>query len=237
MAVLLVEIGNTALKAAWSEGTTLGKTYRYQGEKRCSYIRSLTEKEKPSVMVIASVSEISPADERKYRQMCSELILLDRPGLPIMEKTGLPSYLPYDRAASIIAARHMFKGKKCTLVDFGTTLTFDFIDEEGKYEGGNVSLGLMTRLKALNRYSKSVPFVPVPDTIKKKGDSMETSVASGVVSGIMFEIQRYMDIYPDNIVIFTGGDANYFAKRLKNSIFVICNLVMMGLALLTDENV
>ena len=33
MANLLIEIGNTALKAAWSEGMTLGKTFRYQGEK------------------------------------------------------------------------------------------------------------------------------------------------------------------------------------------------------------
>ena len=34
------------------------------------------------------------------------------------------------------------------------------------------------------------------------------------------------------MVIFTGGDANYFAKRMKNSIFVVCNLVLMGLSLI-----
>ena len=37
---LLVEIGNTALKAAWSEGITLGKTFRYQGEKMFDYVDS-----------------------------------------------------------------------------------------------------------------------------------------------------------------------------------------------------
>ena len=41
---LLVEIGNTALKAAWSEGITLGKTFRYQGEKMFDYVDSLVEK-------------------------------------------------------------------------------------------------------------------------------------------------------------------------------------------------
>ena len=51
---LLVEIGNTALKAAWSDGMTLGKTFRYQGEKMFDFIDSLVEKEKPAVMVISS---------------------------------------------------------------------------------------------------------------------------------------------------------------------------------------
>ena len=63
MANLLVEIGNTALKAAWSERMTLGKTYRYQGEKYIEFIQSLTQREKPAVMVVSSVYPISQADE------------------------------------------------------------------------------------------------------------------------------------------------------------------------------
>jgi hypothetical protein len=31
-------------------------------------------------------------------------------------------------------------------------------------------------------------------------------------------------------VIFTGGDAIYFAEKLKSSIFVVYNLVLMGLS-------
>ena len=62
---LLVEIGNTALKAAWSEGLTLGKTFRYQGERMFDYVYSLVEKEKPAVMVISSTVEISAGTEGK----------------------------------------------------------------------------------------------------------------------------------------------------------------------------
>ena len=43
---LIVEIGNTALKAAWTEDKTLGKTFRYQGERKMDFIASITEKEK-----------------------------------------------------------------------------------------------------------------------------------------------------------------------------------------------
>ena len=64
MANLLVEIGNTALKAAWSDGMTLGKTFRYQGEKWMEFILSLTKREKPAVLVIASVYPLSEEDQK-----------------------------------------------------------------------------------------------------------------------------------------------------------------------------
>ena len=73
-----------------------------------------------------------------------------------------------------------------------------------------------------------------PEDSPLAGDSFTTSITSGVLSGIMFEISGYISLKQDNIVVFTGGDANYFAKRIKNSIFVICNLVLMGLALIAD---
>ncbi len=69
------------------------------------------------------------------------------------------------------------------------------------------------------------------------GLSETASIESGVVSGIIFELEGYLNLHPENMVIFTGGDANYFAKRMKSSIFVICNLVLMGLALMADEYV
>jgi len=237
MANLIIDIGNTAVKASWSEGMTLGKTFRYQGEKVRSFIISLTEKEKPEIMVISSVYEISGPDEAAFRKECDKLLLLDSAHTDILKENLLPEYLTYDRAASIIAARYLFRGKGCTVVDFGTTLTIDFTDEEGRYSGGNVSLGCRTRFKALNRYSRALPLIDSPEEVPVTGDTFTTSVASGVISGIMFEIDGYIGLHPDNIVVFTGGDANYFAKRMKNSIFVVSNLVLMGLAIIADRYV
>jgi len=234
---LVVEIGNTALKAAWTEGATLGKTFRYQGERRIPFIASITEKEKPVVMVVASVYEISSGDEKTLKKMCQHLLILDSAHSSLLREFDIPEHLTYDRASSLIAARHLFRGKPCTVFDFGTTLTVDFLDSEGKYLGGNISLGCRTRFKALNRYSKALPLVNTPDGIVSPGTSVQTSIEAGVISGIKFEIQGYIDQNPENIVVFTGGDAIYFVKKMKNSIFAVCNLVLMGLALITDEYV
>lgn len=237
MANLLVEIGNTALKAAWSDGMTLGKTFRYQGEKWMDFTLSLMRRDKPAVLVVASVYPLTDSDQEQLRQDCGHLLLLDRDHREPLLSHGLPGYLSYDRAASILAARYLFRGMGCTIVDFGTTLSVDFTDADGLYEGGNISLGCRTRFKALNRYSRALPLVNTPENCGTVGHSEAASIESGVVSGIQFEIEGYLALYPENIAVFTGGDANYFAKRMKSSIFVICNLVMMGLALMADEYV
>ncbi len=237
MSNLLVEIGNTALKAAWSDGMTLGKTFRYQGEKWMDFTLSLTRKEKPLVMVVCSVYPLSESDRQLLSQECRHFLLLDKDHKELLLSHGLPAYLSYDRAASVVAARYLFRGMGCTIVDFGTTLSVDFTDKDGMYVGGNVSLGCRTRFKALNRYSRALPLVNTPETCEVLGTSETSSLESGVVSGIQFEIEGYLGLRPENIAVFTGGDANYFAKRMKSSIFVICNLVMMGLALMADEYV
>ena len=232
MANLLIDIGNTALKASWADGMTLGKTFRYQGEKKIAFILSLTSKEKPEVMVISNVRAFSEKDVELLRKECGKLIIINN---DIMQDLDIPSYLTPDRVAAIVASRYLFKGKSCTIFDFGATLTIDNIDSAGKYLGGNISLGCRTRFKALNRYSKNLPLVDFDENVDKFGNSLKSSLQSGVISGMLFEIEGYLADTSENIIVFTGGDANYFAKRMKNCIFAVCNLVLIGLALIAFE--
>lgn len=223
------------MKASWADGVTLGKTFRYQGEKIMDFILSITSKSRPEVMVVCSVRDISQHNEEILRSQCGKLVLMDSKHKKINEFCELPSYLTPDRLASIIASRYLFKGKSCSIFDFGTTLTIDFIDAEGMHTGGCISPGCRTRFKSIGRYSRSLPVLDFPDSTETVGSSLNSSIESGVVTGIMFEIQGYLELYPENIAVFTGGDAIYFAKKMKNSIFVVCNLVLMGLALIADR--
>ena len=232
MADLIIDIGNTALKASWCDGITLGKTYRYQGEKMLDFILSMVSESRPDKIVLSSVRNFSIQNIETLRGICDRLIILDD---QIKDSYDIPGYLTPDRAASIIASRYLFKGRKCMIFDFGTSLAIDFLDADGRYEGGNVSPGCRTRFKAINRYSRQFPLLDTPEETEEKGYDIESSIESGVISGIMFEIEGYILRNPENISVFTGGDAIYFAKRMKNSIFVVCNLVLMGLALIAVE--
>ena len=232
MANLIIDIGNTALKAAWADGMTLGKTFRYQGERMLDFILSLTAKEKPEILILSSVRNFSSQALNILEKECDRLVVADD---SLVSSYGLPHWLTPDRVASIIASRYLFKNRPCTIFDFGTVLTVDFLDAQGNFSGGNISLGCRTRFKALNRYSRSLPLIGTPDEISEVGTDIASAVSSGVISGLLSEIEGYMSKYPENITVFTGGDAIYFAKRMKNSIFVVCNLVLMGLALMAVE--
>ena len=59
-------------------------------------------------------------------------------------------------------------------------------------------------------------------------------MTAGVVFGLIFEVEGYINDKPNSTVIFTGGDAIYFANRLKKTIFVVPNLVLLGLAQIAD---
>lgn len=226
-------MGNTALKAVWAEGDTLGKTIRYQGEKTIEFIQHITEKEKPNVMVLASVRDISSQDEDVLKTLCRELVLIDKKHPSILRAYGLPEYLSPDRAAGVIAVRKLFAGRECIVFDFGTILSIDFISEDGSYLGGNVSLGCRTRFKAINRYSKNLPLVNTPKELTSIGGTLVSSVEAGVMLGIKFEVDAYIASRPESVVIYTGGDANLFVRYTRNSAFVVNNLVLMGLAVIS----
>jgi type III pantothenate kinase len=229
----LIDIGNTALKASWADGVTLGKTFRYQGERMLEYITSLTSEVRPELMVLSSARNFNAQNIKRLEELCDRLIILD--SVKLSKKYDIPSYLTPDRVASIVASRYLFKGRPCTIFDFGTTLTVDFLDKEGGFQGGCISPGCRTRFKSINRYAKNLPLLSAPEEVMSVGNDIISSINSGVISGMMFEIDGYISEHPENICVFTGGDAIYFAKRRKNSIFVVSNLVLMGLALVALE--
>jgi type III pantothenate kinase len=57
------------------------------------------------------------------------------------------------------------------------------------------------------------------------GDSNRESIHSGVVNGLVYEIDGFIDEYraicSNFIIILTGGDTEFLAKRLKNTILPI----------------
>lgn len=232
---LLVEIGNTAIKATWADGITLGKTFRYQGERILDYILSLLRDDKADILIICSVSDISQKWVSVLTPYCKRLVIMDSRHTDVNTSLSLPSWLNPDRTASVVASRFLFRGKSVSIFDLGTTLSMDFIDESGIYKGGKMSPGCRTRFKAMYRYSRSLPLLDTPDEYRETGNSIASCMESGIISGIVFELEGNIASYPSNIVVFTGGDANFFAKKMKNSIFVVCNLVLMGLALIAKN--
>jgi type III pantothenate kinase len=63
---------------------------------------------------------------------------------PIGNAYASPETLGVDRLAAAVAAVEVMGCRDCLVVDFGTAITIDLV-EDGVYRGGNISPGVRTR--------------------------------------------------------------------------------------------
>ena len=235
MANLLIDIGNSSIKLGLSERQTLEKTERTDRENIITAIDSFIAERNIDVAVISSVADGCEYIYDYVKSVSKKTILLDsKTELPVKIGYNTPSTLGADRIAAAVGANFLLPKEKTIIFDFGTAITIDFLSDEGVLWGGNISLGMNTRFKALNRFTGKLPLCERPMDINDIGVSTKTAIESGVVLGIMFEVEGYLQKYKDHRVVFTGGDSLYFAEKLKNPIFVIFNLNLIGLSYIAD---
>jgi type III pantothenate kinase len=161
--------------------------------------------------------------------------------IPIRNGYGTPSTLGFDRLAAAVGAWSQQPGKPLLIIDMGTAITYDFVSEDGAFTGGNIAPGLQTRFKSLNQFTGKLPLVEPTSTFELLGNTTETAIRSGVMQGILFELDGYIDAlklrYPHLFAFLTGGDLFYFDGKLKNGIFVDDKLVLKGLNRILRHNV
>lgn len=161
--------------------------------------------------------------------------------LPIKNLYESPETLGTDRLASAVGAFSLFKNYACLIIDSGTAITFDILNENGEYLGGAISPGIEMRYKALHYFTGKLPLVKKSNSIIYPGKTTVESIQTGVVLGVINEIEKYIDIflekYPKGKIIITGGDSLYLVKFMKKNIFAEPDLVMMGLINILKYNV
>ena len=214
----LIDLGNSNCKVAFEEKGVLTEIHRSsQGEDVRSFVLSFLEEKSVDVIVFSNVREDDPELNEALSSRCRRLIVLD-------SSTELPINLDYqfpakglgsDRIAGALAVATLFPGKDCIKFDFGTALTVDFINKEGTLVGGNISLGLTSRFKALNTFTKRLPIIKPVEDFPEIGVDTGTAMTAGVVLGLIFEVEGYINKNPESTIVFTGGDAFYFAEKMS----------------------
>jgi len=172
-----------------------------------------------------------------------KLLRLDtKTKLPIKIAYQSPDSLGKDRVAVAVAAFRLFSHQNVLVIDAGSCMTYDVVTIEGVYLGGGISPGIQMRLKALNRFTDGLPLLVWEESERPKniGTTTISSMLSGVINGLILEINGFIDEYrtqfSDLKIVLTGGDANFFEKELKNSIFADPNLVLKGLNEILEYN-
>jgi len=238
---IIIDKGNTATKVAVYQKDEPVTTVVYDVFDTAELIR-LFEQYPLKNGIFSSVAKPDTALTDILSERLTKMFVFDnRLKLPIAIGYHTPETLGKDRIAAAVGAVFMRPGRDLLVIDAGTAITYEVVEASGAYVGGNISPGLTTRFRALNKYTERLPLVKETEDVPLVGTSTESAIIAGVVNGIVYEMDGHIDAlrvkYNDIFVFLTGGHANYFERRLKNPIFAAQNLVLTGLNKILEYNV
>jgi type III pantothenate kinase len=245
---LIIDYGNTLVKIALFSGDIITgfKVFENMTVEQVEYFidENKSRKSDDEIVKYCIVSSARNLPEKISSFLNSRFNTIElnhSTRLPITIKYITPESLGNDRIALAVAASGMFPSEDVLVIDAGTCITYDFINRKNEYLGGAISPGINMRYKALNAFTDKLPLINNIGNAELTGNSTESSIRSGVLNGIITEvdgiIEQYKKIYPSLKTVFTGGDVNYFDKNLKNNIFANSNLVLTGLNMILKYNV
>ncbi|HEY0741380.1 MAG TPA: type III pantothenate kinase [Chryseosolibacter sp.] len=234
---LVVDYGNSAAKVGIFDHQTLVEKLAFSSiEGLETFVRQSTAEN----MIVSSVNE-DPEKILSFARAKKKFVLTPNLPLPITNQYSTPRTLGMDRIASACGAHQLFPGEHALAIDAGTCITYEFLDNDGNYRGGGISPGLAMRFKAVHTFTAKLPLISPKQNAALIGDSTETSIQSGVVNGLIAEIEgivaRYQKEFGSVRVILCGGDTRFFENQLKASIFASPELVLIGLNSILNYNV
>lgn len=241
MANLCIDIGNTRIKMGWFNGTALLSSASLL-RTEITQIKTFLTNHTVENIIYSTVAESLPRVVVDSTPVSARVLELSTDlKLPVILRYQTPETLGLDRLAGVIGAQALYPDTHCLIIDAGTCITYDFLTAEGIHLGGNISPGWQMRLDAMQYYTARLPRPASKVPEYWVGNDTETALQNGAFWGLNLEIQGYIDQwaaeYPAINVLLTGGDADFFAKKLKSEIFVNQNLVLWGLNKTLNYNV
>lgn len=236
---LAVDIGNTAIKYALFENDALvyaGQVLQEQdlpGDSRLTAIDNL---------ILASVRAGQSALPALLPVKGKALVLTYETPVPVINCYETPQTLGADRLAAVVGASFLFPDTDCLVIDAGTCITVDFVDSNKNYQGGSIGLGLEMKFRALHTFTQKLPLLQrSAEEVPLSGRNTAGAILSGVLNGTVAELSGLIEAYrstcPQLVVVLCGGDASFFETKLKAPIFVVPELVLIGLNRILNYNV
>ena len=216
---LIVDIGNSSVKAAVFDGETMVQRKRLTHDV-ADNLAMLAEDYTIDACAFASVGTPMPDVADVLRHLVPDTLYVT--GLtptPLVCDYHSPETLGADRLAVAVAAAAIAPGCNIMVVDAGTCITYEYISAEGHYLGGNISPGLGMRLHSLHEQTALLPLVHSLGQQPDCGYDTATAIRSGVLMGLEYEIEGYIRSFhrahPDGRVFVTGGNGYRFAGELE----------------------
>ncbi|MCB4799556.1 type III pantothenate kinase [Neotamlana laminarinivorans] len=236
---LIIDVGNTFIKLAiFNNGTLLFKQVITENTFFSAVAQIKETYEDTNVAIISSVGKLQPNSITFLNQNFKLHELSVSSILPFKNLYATPYTLGVDRLALVLASIKHFSNKNVLIIDAGTCITFDFINNQNEYLGGAISPGLKMRYQALHNFTAKLPLLKPEKPKHIIGNSTTQSIHSGIVHGVLSELQgvvnKYKINYKDLKVVLTGGDCEFLCENLETKVTVLPDFLLEGLNYFLD---
>ena len=237
---LSIDIGNSFTKVGFFDNKKLLDVYSFEKDEYQKEIDQLLEEHSVDQAIVSLTGKV---DEMWYDRLKKKVPILNfdqKTKVPFQNYYKTPQTLGLDRIGLMCAAIDLYENKNVFIIDAGTCVTYDFINDKKQYFGGMISPGWNMRFEAMHYKTEKLPLVQSPENLTIPGVSTHSAMYAGVVKGLILEIDGFIDIYKADYeyltVILTGGDSHRLSTQLKNDIFADSNFLLHGLNAILEYN-
>ena len=236
--LLTIDVGNSRIKVAVFEHNKQLDFSIFESHEALKNFENIFEKY-PNLqkIILSSVGKLEKEVVDFIQNRFPTEIIDHKSKFPFTNLYATPETLGIDRMVLAAGATLMYPNQNRLIIDAGTCITYDFVNAENQYLGGAISPGIKIRYKSLNNYTSKLPLLTLSEDFEIIGNSTKSAIHSGVINGVIFEIEGFISQYSlknqDLTIILTGGDAEFLAKRLKSTIFANSNFLLESLNLLS----
>ncbi len=230
---LVIDIGNTRVKTAVFKENTMLNNDSLNLVNFSDHVDKIIQKYPIKHVIISSVGDFNDKFIDFFDPSVKVCTLTHRTKIPFSNEYKTPKTIGVDRIALIAASVHKFPNTRVLVIDAGSCITYDFVNDEKQYFGGSISPGIKMRYKALNSFTNNLPHLSAVNQIPIFGDSTQNAIHIGVLNGVIQEIEgvisQFKSKYKKLTVVLTGGDTIFLAKNIKSTIFANPNFLLEGL--------
>lgn len=226
MTILYLDAGNSAVKYLSSDNRISGV------ESSLSFLASLLKGNAFGALVMADVIDMAP----QVKSLCDHLQLPffsigvehNFCGLQLVYRDA--DCLGVDRWLAMLAARSLLPQQSLIVVDLGTALTIEVVDQSKGHIGGVIAPGLAIGAKALMQHTNLSLDVALEKFSGQLGDDTESCINYGLCDSAIGLIERASaNFIADATVVITGGDAGLISPHLRIPHHHVADLVFTGM--------
>ncbi len=162
----------------------------------------------------------------------------ERRGWGVTNSYRQPRRMGVDRWVAMVGAWAEMQSS-CLIVDVGTAVTIDALDDDGVHLGGQIIPGVATMAQSLSSATSDIPLVRasakrVANDLEMFGHNTAAAVREGSQNAVVGAIERAIRTLQSNgydpTIVLTGGDASRILKSLDETLLHRPHLVLQGLA-------